>query len=87
MKNSPGCAGSLRKPAAAVTSRLNKEGELTPGAPAVIRLDDSCSIINKTLKPAVSEWIIYQIGARLKETFTEITPILTIRGMMNSLYS
>ena len=48
-----------------MTSRLNKEGELTPGDPAVIKLDDSCSIINKTLKSAVSEWIIYQIGARL----------------------
>ena len=52
-----------------------EDGELTPGALAVIKLDDNYSIINKTLKPTVSEWIIYQIATRLKEIFSESTPI------------
>ena len=57
----------------------SKSGIRTPGALMVIKLDNNYYNINKTLKPTVSEWIIYQIGVRLKEIIGENTPIYHAR--------
>lgn len=56
-----------------------EEPEPRPGAAVLIKLDNNFDIISKTLKPSVSEWIIYQIGSRLKEVLTEDTPIYHTR--------
>ncbi|MCK5736887.1 MAG: diguanylate cyclase, partial [Spirochaetaceae bacterium] len=49
------------------------------GALVLIKLDNNYDIITKTLKPSVSEWIIYQISTRLKEIVNEETPIYHTR--------
>jgi len=58
---------------------LMDEPEQTPGTLILIKLDSNYDIITKTLKPSVSEWIIYQISSRLKEILSESTPIYHTR--------
>jgi len=53
--------------------------EQPPGALILIKLDNNYDIITKTLKPSVSEWIIYQISSRLKEIVNDETPIYHTR--------
>lgn len=53
--------------------------EQPPGALILIKLDNNYDIITKTLKPSVSEWIIYQISTRLKELVNDETPIYHTR--------
>jgi len=50
-----------------------------PGTLVLIKLDNNYDAITKTLKPSVSEWIIYQISSRLKELLKEDTPIYHTR--------
>ena len=60
-------------------STMMQETEQTPGALALIKLDNNFDIISKTLKSSVSEWILYQMGSRLKEILNEGTPIYHTR--------
>ncbi|MDF1569760.1 MAG: bifunctional diguanylate cyclase/phosphodiesterase [Spirochaetaceae bacterium] len=53
--------------------------EQRPGAVILIKLDSNYDIITKTLKPSVSEWIVYQISTRLKELVTDATPLYHTR--------
>jgi len=50
-----------------------------PGAMVLIKLDNTFDIITKTLKPSVSEWIIYQIGTRIREMAGEKAPVFHTR--------
>ncbi len=50
-----------------------------PGALVLVKLDNNFDIISKTLKPSVSEWILYQISSRLKEIVNDKTPIYHTR--------
>jgi len=49
------------------------------GSLIIVKLDENFGIITKTLKAAISEWIIYQISSRLKEKNPPGTPIYHIR--------
>jgi EAL domain-containing protein (putative c-di-GMP-specific phosphodiesterase class I)/GGDEF domain-containing protein len=53
--------------------------EQKPGAIVVVKLDSNYDTITKTLKPSVSEWIIYQIGMRLKDIVSNSTPVYHTR--------
>ena len=58
---------------------IMEDPEQSPGALVLIKLDSNYDVITKTLKPSVSEWIIYQISTRLKELVNESTPIYHTR--------
>jgi EAL domain-containing protein (putative c-di-GMP-specific phosphodiesterase class I)/GGDEF domain-containing protein len=58
---------------------IMEDPEQSPGALVLIKLDSNYDVITKTLKPSVSEWIIYQISTRLKELVNENTPIYHTR--------
>lgn len=58
---------------------LNTLPEQPPVAIILVKLGSNFDIINKTLKPSVSEWVIYQMASRLKELMDEGTPIYHTR--------
>ncbi|RKX82969.1 MAG: diguanylate cyclase, partial [Spirochaetes bacterium] len=58
---------------------IMEDSDQVPGALVLIKLDTNYDIITKTLKPSVSEWIIYQISSRLKEIISDSTPIYHTR--------
>ncbi|RKX81234.1 MAG: diguanylate cyclase [Spirochaetes bacterium] len=58
---------------------IMEDSDQVPGALVLIKLDNNYDIITKTLKPSVSEWIIYQISSRLKEILSDSTPIYHTR--------
>lgn len=60
-------------------SAYMESAEQRPGALLLIKLDNNYDIITKTLKPSVSEWIIYQISSRLKEIVSDETSIYHTR--------
>ena len=56
-----------------------EQTEQPPGAVILIKLDNNYDIINKTQKPSVSEWIIYKISTRIKETIGTEIPLYHTR--------
>ena len=46
---------------------INETSKQEEIAVFIIKLDDNYDIVHKTLKSSISEWIIYQIGIRIRE--------------------
>ncbi|MCG8453624.1 MAG: bifunctional diguanylate cyclase/phosphodiesterase [Spirochaetales bacterium] len=59
--------------------QLTHDSKAPSGAVILIKLDENYDIITKTLKPSVSEWVLYQISTRLQELATEMTPLFHTR--------
>ena len=56
-----------------------EQGEQSSGSIVLIKLDNNYDIIYKTQKPSVSEWIIYKISTRIRETVGENSPLYHTR--------
>lgn len=50
-----------------ILEQVRSDAEYPQRALCIFRLDSNFDVLNKTFKPSVSDWILYQIGIRLEE--------------------